>query len=87
MCELCDARGTIVDADTVTDNITIPRDLYELLKEAAEKWAEGCIYKTFNPETVADFACTHCDRKGDPIEHTADCKAARILGLKREGEG
>lgn len=68
-----------------SDNITIPRDLYELLKEAAEKWAEGCIYKTFNPETVADFACTHCDRKGDPIEHTADCKAARILGLKREG--
>ena len=60
---------------------------YELLEEAAEKWAEGCIYKTFNPETVADFACTHCDRKGDPIEHTADCKAARILGLKREGEG
>ena len=73
---------------------TIPRDQYELYKEAAEAWARewsertsldgrdkwyrycGVCERTSAPVTVSESAPGFC--------HTTDCKAARILGLKRE---
>lgn len=74
-------------------NITIPRDLHELYKEAAEKWAEDATVDVFGLDEDEDtpptrWRCNGCMRiewRGTPVVHTADCKAARILGLKREG--
>lgn len=66
------------------------RDQYELYKEAAEKWAEEQT-----PERKGGRAkCLVCERTmyfngangmRPEVNHTATCKAARILGLKREG--
>ena len=52
--------------------ITIPRDLHELYKEAAEKWAL---------KQMQGLTC--CIPYLGTSWHVADCKAARILGLKR----
>ena len=74
------------------DSITIPRDQYELYKEAAEKWARDCVNDQngwcYDHEHCC-WKCMDCYAPLDPCDkspavHAADCKAARILGLKRE---
>lgn len=85
------------------DIVTIPRDLYELLKEAAEKWARAREDHDVGFEAVnwgdplrrfLILSCRECDvatrgKVNDESElsivHAAGCRAARILGLKREG--
>lgn len=74
------------------DSITIPRDQYELYREAAEAWAEDQT-----PERKGGRAkCLACERTmyfngangmRPEVNHTADCDAAIILGLEREGVG
>lgn len=54
----------------------VPRDRFELLREAAEALAlTNARWPVF---------CGACGVPND-AHHLADCKAARILGLKREG--
>ena len=50
---------------------------YDLLREAAEKWARHVVWE------ADDAWCCEVFRH-DMELHAADCKAARILGLKRE---
>lgn len=82
--------------------IMVPRDLYDLYKEAAEKWARAREDHDVGFEAVnwgdplrrfLILSCRECDvatrgKVNDESElsivHAADCKAARILGLKRE---
>lgn len=68
--------------------VTIPRDLYELYEEAAEKWAREQIDIDVTVHPGTQF-CRSCDRGGTSeaaaVTHAADCKAARILNLKMEG--
>lgn len=76
-------------------NITIPRDLHELYKEAAEKWAAEWSERTSLDGRDKWYRyCGVCGRMSESavvskpapaFTHTADCKAARTLGLKREG--
>ncbi len=73
------------------DTVTVPRDQHELYKEAAEKWARGQIYAL--GDSLA-WSCKSCkaltvgvSRLETDDKHAANCKAAKILGLKREGEG
>jgi len=79
-------RSECVPRDAAkAETITIPRDLHDLYKEAAEKWARDVALRDHG---AAAPECMSCDRNSEPgdmeVIHTADCKAARILGLKRE---
>lgn len=75
------------------DTITIPRDLHELYKEGAEKWAKEQVDPGNGWSYNNEHCCWTCMDCYEPLEHwdksptvhAADCKAARILGLKREG--
>lgn len=81
------------------ETVTISRDTYELYKEAAEEWAESCKYLGLSWGTsrhqVWRCRCcrkeipTHIDHRTPTqfksLVHTHNCKAARILGLDREG--
>jgi len=55
---------------------------YDLLREVAEEWSRDCVEKDMYTLDVATL-CSEC---GNGVEgpHATDCKAARILGLKRE---
>ena len=70
--------------------ITIPRDHYDLLKEAAEEWAKDWRRPTQLLRTVRCKSCLSAtDRRAKHVSpamvvHTHNRKAARILGLKRE---
>lgn len=75
------------------DSITIPRDQYELYKEAAEKWAKERAALdngwSYNHEHCC-WTCMECyvalqPFDQSPVLHAATCKAARILNLKMEG--
>lgn len=75
-------------------SITISRDTYELLKEAAEEWAKDWRRPTQLLRTVRCKSCLSATRIDElstyhsaMVVHAADCKAARILGLDREHEG
>ena len=94
MCDVCEyGRDSFLSGESPT--VTVPRDQYELYKEAAEKWAEDATVDVFGLDEDEDtpptrWRCNGCMRiewRGTPVVHTADCKAARILGLKREGAG
>lgn len=90
LCDVCEhGRDSFLSGESST--ITIPRDLHELYKEGAEKWAEDQISRfTYGGTEVLRWSCDGCSSntaKRLPEVHTADCKAARILGLNREGEG
>ena len=69
------------------ETITIHRDQYERYKEAAEAWAREQIDIDVTVHPGTQF-CRSCERGGTSeaaaVTHAADCKAARILGLKRE---
>lgn len=65
------------------ETITIPRDLHDLYKEAAEEWAK----ERTDPEEWNCCRACHASIRFDPQPHAHNCKAARILGLNREGEG
>lgn len=74
------------------ETITIPRDLHELYKEAAEEWAKDWRRPTQLLRTVRCKSCLSATRIDElstyhsaMVVHAADCKAARILGLEREG--
>ena len=79
------AHVCVRNADTV--------ERYELYKEAAEKWARDCVNDQngwcYDHEHCC-WKCMDCYAPLDPCDkspavHAADCKAARILNLKREG--
>ena len=74
------------------DFVTIPRDLHDLYKEAAEEWAKSKICRISNGEGYFDFSCDQCGRVSrstsrSDYEHAANCDAALILGLDREAKG
>lgn len=81
------------DCPSCHPTITIPRDLHELHKEAAEKWAKEQVDPGNGWSYNNEHCCWTCMDCYEPLEHwdksptvhAADCKAARILGLKREG--
>ena len=73
------------------ETVTISRDHYDLLKEAAEEWAKDWRRPTQLLRTVRCKSCLSATRIDElntyhsaMVVHAADCKAARILGLKRE---
>lgn len=69
------------EAKQVT-TVTISRDHYDLLKEAAEEWAKEQI------DNGLHSLCGACKVLLDNhTPHRSNCKAARILGLDREHEG
>lgn len=73
-------------------HVTISRDHYDLLKEAAEEWAKDWRRPTQLLRTVRCKSCLSATRIDElntyhsaMVVHTHNCKAARILGLKMEG--
>lgn len=63
------------------DFVTITRDLHELYKEAAEEWAKE------QTDNALHSLCVACKVLLDGYTpHRSNCRAARILGLKREVE-
>lgn len=92
MCDVCEyGRDSFLSGESPT--VTVPRDQYELLKEAAEKWAKEQVDPGNGWSYNNEHCCWTCMDCYEPLEHwdksptvhAADCKAARILGLKREG--
>lgn len=89
----CSCGTTVIIQSDDAKEITIPRDHYDLLKEAAEEWAKDWRRPTQLLRTVRCKSCLSATRIDElstyhsaMVVHAADCKAARILGLPREGE-
>lgn len=86
------ARAEKAEAMLATSKtITIPRDLHELYKEAAEKWATDAAFKTdvrFVSDTGSVDIGVMCSQCGAKLacKHAVDCKAARILDLPMREE-
>jgi len=82
-----DAGSPVVSVPSA-NTVTIPRDLHELYKEAAERWATNRIRFRRSRVLRSAWRCECCGRSNvehdSMVVHAADCKAARILGLKRE---
>lgn len=73
------------------DTLRKEADRLALLTEAAEDWAKEQVEYYNDPFTPGfeGWNCESCERghhSDASNTHTANCKAARILGLKREGE-
>lgn len=74
--------------DDAEDTITIPRNLHELYKEAAEKWAERCEVAFYveghfaGGQYVAPSQQKQCAECRAYNGCTATCNAARILVLR-----
>ena len=80
----CSCGTTVIIQSDDAKEITIPRDHYDLLKEAAEEWAKDRI-NAYDGDPLD--CCLECREEyvgNGPIVHAADCRAARILGLERE---
>lgn len=91
-CTSCNGSGKRTELPSCAQTILINRDQYELYKEAAEKWATDAAFKTdvrFVSDTGSVEIGVMCSQCGAKLacKHAADCKAARILGLKRKGAG
>lgn len=92
-CTSCNGSGKHTEPPSCAQTLLVNRDQYELYKEAAEKWAKDKISedKHFTTEfgdavSHETWVCGACNRSSSVnVVHTADCKAARILGLKMEG--
>lgn len=69
------------DCPSCHPNITVSRDRYDLLKEAAEEWSKE------QTDNALHSLCVACKVLLDGYTpHRSNCRAARILGLEREAE-
>lgn len=77
----CSCGTTVIIQSDDAKEITIPRDHYDLLKEAAEEWSKE------QTDNALHSLCVACKVLLDGYTpHRSNCRAARILGLKREVE-
>lgn len=91
-CTSCNGSGKRTELPSCAQTLLVNRDLHELYKEGAEKWAKEQVEYYNEPfasgPSFEGWNCESCERghhSDASNAHAADCKAARILDLPREG--